>query len=62
MQNYININSRLYSELFELGGDNLIAVYSKLKYAKNSAIKIYKEDNKNIYITLKEKTNLSITK
>ena len=60
MQHYTNINSRLYSDLFKLGGDNLIAVYSKLKYAKNGKIKIYKE-NRNIYHTLKSKTNLSIT-
>ena len=61
MLQYTNINSRLYSELFELGGDNLIAVYSKLKYAKNGKIKIYKEDNRNIYHTLKSKTNISVT-
>lgn len=60
MQHYTNINSRLYSDLFKLGGDNLIAVYSKLKYAKNGKIKIYKE-NRSIYHTLKSKTNLSIT-
>lgn len=60
MQHYVNINSRLYAELFKLGGDNLIAVYSKLKYAKNGKIKIHKE-NRSIYHTLKSKTNLSIT-
>ena len=60
MQNYVNINSKLYAELFEIGGDNLIAVYSHLKFGKNGAIKIYKED-KNIYHTLKQKTNLSVT-
>ena len=61
MLQYTNINSRLYADLFELGGDNLIAVYSKLKYAKHGAIKVYKEDNRNIYHTLKSKTNLSVT-
>ena len=61
MQNYTNINSKLYSELFELGGDNLISVYAILKFAKNGAIKIYKEENRNIFHTLKTKTNLSIT-
>lgn len=61
MQNYTNINSKLYSELFELGGDNLVSVYAILKFAKNGAIKIYKEENRNIFHTLKTKTNLSIT-
>ena len=61
MQNYTNINSKLYSELFELGGDNLVSVYAILKFAKNGAIKIYKEENRNIFHTLKTKTSLSIT-
>lgn len=61
MQNYTNINSKLYSDLFELGGDNLLAVYCKLKFAKRRKIKIYKEQNKNIYQTLKTETNLSVT-
>ena len=61
MQNYTNINSKLYSELFELGGDNLVSVYATLKFAKNGAIKIYKEENRNIFHTLKTKTSLSIT-
>lgn len=57
---YTNINSKLYSDLFSIGGDNLLAVYVKLKAGKNGAIKIYKEE-RNIYHTLKSKTNLSIT-
>ena len=61
MQHYTNINSKLYAELFELGGDNLLVVYAKLKYGKNGAIKIYKEQNRNIYHTLKQKTNISVT-
>jgi len=69
MQNYININSKLYAELFSEGGDSLVAVYAMLKFAKRienitkkkSAIKIYKEKNRNIYHTLKDKTNLSVT-
>lgn len=61
MTNYTNINSKLYSGLFELGGDNLLAVYCKLKFAKRRKIKIYKEQNKNIYQTLKTETNLSVT-
>lgn len=60
MQNYVNINSRLYADLFENGGDNLVAVYTMLKSAKNGGIKIYKE-NRSIYHTLKSKTNLSIS-
>lgn len=66
MQNYVQINSRLYARLFEVGGDNLIAVYSMLKFAKKDknnkdSIKIYKEQNRNIYHTLKQSTTLSIT-
>ena len=66
MQHYTNINSKLYADLFEVGGDNLLAVYAKLKYAKNvgqkaERIKIYKEQNRNIYHTLKQKTNISVT-
>ena len=61
MQNYTNINSRLYAHLFSIGGDNLVAVYVMLKFAKNGAIKINKENNRNIYHTLKSKTNLSVT-
>lgn len=61
MQNYVHINSKLYTELFLEGGDNLVAVYCMLKFAKNGGIKIYKEQNRNIYHTLKEKTNLSVS-
>lgn len=60
MQHFVNINSKLYAHLFEEGGDNLLAVYVKLKAGKSGAIKIYKE-GRNIYHTLKEKTNLSVT-
>lgn len=55
----VHINSKLYSDLFEQGGDALIAVYAKLKYAKRWRVKIYKESNSNIYHTLKRKTGLS---
>lgn len=61
MTHYTNINSKLYAKLFEIGGDNLLAIYVKLKYAKNGGIKIYKEKNRNIYHTLKQKTNISVT-
>jgi hypothetical protein len=61
MQNYTNINSKLYSDLFDIGGDNLLAAYAKLKFAKRRKVKIYKEQNRNIYHTLKIETNLSIS-
>ena len=57
----VHINSKLYADLFSLGGDNLVAVYCMLKFSKNGEIKIYKEKNRNIYHTLKTKTNLSVT-
>jgi len=50
LQHYTNINSKLYADLFEVGGDNLLAVYAKLKYGKNGAIKIYKEQNQRYII------------
>ena len=58
---HVHINSKLYADLFSLGGDNLVAVYCMLKFSKNGEIKIYKEKNRNIYHTLKTKTNLSVT-
>ena len=54
---HVHINSKLYADLFSLGGDNLVAVYCMLKFSKNGEIKIYKEKNRNIYHTLKTKTN-----
>ena len=57
----VHINSKLYADLFSLGGDNLVAVYCMLKFSKNGEIKIYKEKNRNIYHTLRTKTNLSVT-
>ena len=50
MQNYTNINSRLYAHLFSIGGDNLVAVYGMLKFAKNGEIKINKENNRKTWI------------
>jgi len=61
MQKYTNINSKLYADLFQVGGDALLAVYAILKHSKNGGIKIYKEKNKSIYQTLKKNTNLSLT-
>ena len=58
---FTTINSRLYSELFSLGGDSLVSVYAILRASKNKGIKIYKEENRNIYHTLKTKTGLSVT-
>ncbi len=61
MQQFTTINSRLYSELFTLGGDGLVSAYAMLKSAKNKKEKIYKEDKRNIYHTLKQRTGLSVT-
>ena len=58
---HVHINSKLYADLFSLGGDNLVAVYCMVKFSKNGEIKIYKEKSRNIYHTLKTKTNLSVT-
>ena len=58
---HVHINSKLYADVFSLGGDNLVAVYCMLKFSKNGEIKIYKEKNRNIYHTLRTKTNLSVT-
>lgn len=57
----ISINSVLYSELFASGGDSLVACYVILKNSREQNGKIFKEGNRSIYHTLKEKTNLSIT-
>lgn len=59
--NYILINSGLYSELFELGGDSLLAVYSILKSKRNKNGKINCEKGRNIYHTLREQSKLSVT-
>jgi hypothetical protein len=61
LQKYSNINSKLYAHLFQEGGDSLIAVYALLKSAKRINGKVFKEQNRNIYHTLKTETNLSIS-
>ena len=61
MQKYTNINSKLYALIFEQGGDNLLAVYSILKSAKRINGKVLKEQNRNIYHTLKTETTLSVS-
>ena len=61
MTQYTNINSKLYSTIFFEGGDTLLAVYAKLKFAKRNSTKIFKENGRSIYHTLKTETNLSIT-
>ena len=58
---YISINSVLYSELLALGGDSAVACYVLLKNRREQNGKIFKEGNRSIYHTLKENTNLSIT-
>lgn len=55
------INSQLYNELFLVGGDRLIAVYCMLRFYKNRQVRYYKEEGRNIYHTLKERTKLSVT-
>jgi len=42
--NYILINSGLYSELFELGGDSLLAVYSIIKSKRNNKFNEYNQN------------------
>lgn len=59
------INSRLYFDLFERGGDRLIAVYAILKTSRNGEIKYYSytaKNNKFIggYSLLRAKTNLTL--
>jgi hypothetical protein len=61
MKNFITLNSKLYATLFQRGGDNLLAIYAKLKYCKNGEIKIYKEEGRNIFTTLKRKTDISVS-
>jgi len=61
MTHYTNINSKLYATLFEEGGDSLLSVYAKLKFAKRNKTKIFKENGRSIYHTLKTETNLSVS-
>lgn len=58
MKNAVVLNSRLYSSLFEIGNDELISVFSLLKFNKNSTIKYYNVKN---YAELSKRTTLSIT-
>ena len=60
-KNYVLVNSRLYAELFSIGGDSLVATYSMLKFRRNKNSKINKEENRNIYHTLREQSKLSVT-
>lgn len=59
------INSKLYFDLFDRGGDKLIAVYSILKTSRNNQIKYYAykaSNNKTVsgFGLLKAKTNLPL--
>lgn len=61
MQNFIYINSRLYSHLFDEGNDGLISVYSFLRFYKEGGIKYYNEGKLSGYNLLRAKTKLSLT-
>lgn len=61
LQKTVILNSRLYSSLFTEGGDELIAVYSCLRFYKGGAIKYYNEGKLSGYKLLHEKTKLSLT-
>ena len=52
------LNSKVYSHLFEVGGDELISVFSLLKFHKNGEIKYYNVKN---YAELSKRTTISIT-
>ena len=59
------INSRLYFDLFNRGGDKLVAVYSILKTSRNGEVKYYSYKSKNNkfvsgYALLRAKTNLTL--
>lgn len=61
----VRISSKLYFDLFDKGGDRLIAVYSILKSSRNGEIKYYSykaKNNKFIggYSLLRAKTNLTL--
>ena len=58
---YVSINSTLYSELLASGGDSVVACYIMIKNIRGNNGKVFKEDKRSIYHTLKEQTNLSIT-
>lgn len=61
LQNAVVLNSKLYSFLFEEGGDELISVYSMLRFYKRGQIKYYNEGKLTGYKLLHEKTKLSLT-
>jgi hypothetical protein len=59
------ISSKLYSALFEEGGDKLISVYATLKTSRNGEVKYYAytaKNNKSVsgYHLLRAKTNLTL--
>ena len=65
MKNVIRIPSKLYRELYELGGDKLLAVYCILKGSREGEIKYYSYKSKNnkkvsSYALLRAKTCLSL--
>jgi len=61
LQQAVILNSRLYSHLFDEGQDELIAVYSLLRFYKRGNIKYYNEGKLSGYNLLHKKTNLSLT-
>lgn len=61
LQNAVVLNSKLYSHLFDVGGDELISVYSILRFYKDGKIKYYNEGKLTGYKLLHAKTKLSLT-
>lgn len=61
LQNAVVLNSKLYSDLFGQGGDELIAVYSLLRFHKRGKIKYKNEGKLTGYKLLHNKTKLSLT-
>lgn len=61
LQNAVVLNSKLYSDLFDQGGDELIAVYSLLRFHKRGKTKYQNEGKLTGYKLLHNKTKLSLT-
>ena len=65
MSKTVRIPSKLYAELFFLGGDKLISVYTILKASRNGEVKYYahtSNNNKSVsgFALLRKQTNLTL--
>jgi hypothetical protein len=61
MEKFARLNSKLYADLLQVGGDSLVAAYSHLKVGKSGAIKFYKESNKSALKTVSIASNISVS-